>query len=203
MLDRDNLLFQLHHGQPIELYWDGWRTNTALLDRNGWKFSADERRDEYRAAHIITLAATSPDGRFAIRGNKIYGIQELFYRDKPQNIGWERWPNEAPWQMELFSCKEVFREITPMEFSSWESMKAVDIMEATYAKRHRRLDEFKFFKQTGTQHEKQIFIPPDTVDDLLNKILAIQYPEQQKIKNGLFMPDAKPIIQAQVFSLAV
>jgi hypothetical protein len=39
------------------------------------------------------------------------------------------------------------------------------------------------------------------IDDLFNRILQIQYPQQQEIKKGLIMPEKKPIIQAKIFSL--
>lgn len=46
-----------------------------------------------------------------------------------------------------------------------------------------------------------IYIPPNSEDQLLDMLLKVQYPNQQEIKKKLVLPETKPIIKAQVFSL--
>jgi hypothetical protein len=61
----------------------------------------------------------------------------------------------------------------------------------------RTIGKLKLFNYT--ESPKEIYLPPSSVDECLNRILQLQYPEQKLIKSAEVK---KPIIQAKIYSLA-
>lgn len=207
--ENDNLFAQLHHGEPIQLRWNGWVSDTHILSRQGWKFTASQHKDEYSGRIAVNLAATDPTKYVVIAGNFMINPQEFLQGDWHRSY-MQQWDGD-PWgrrsiEMQQFTARDVFRTIGQQELQSWQGMELIDVTMATHAQpREIYMGSFNFFKKiSGLEEAKQeIYIPQKSVDELLNEILKIQYPEQQKIKKGLILPEAKPIIQAKIFSLAV
>lgn len=97
----------------------------------------------------------------------------------------------------------MFRVTDTSEINSWSGLSAVDISQQTFAsERQIAMRDFKFLAPVKGDTQNEIYIPENSVDALFNEILKIQYPQQQEIKKGLIMPEAKPLIQAKIFSLA-
>lgn len=195
----NNILLQLFGGEPIKLRWGAWVSDTYLLQREGWKFHAEEHFEPEFSCHKIRLAVTSPDQYVIISGYIRISMHELI----PNNYyNYNRWV-DRPVEMQQFTAKDVFRVTDRFEIDSWSNLSEVDITRPTMAReRDIAMRDFKFLSPaTGTQ-VNEIYIPEKNVDDLFNEILKIQYPQQQEIKKGLIMPEAKPIIQAKIFSLA-
>lgn len=199
--DGKNRFYKLFECEPIRVRWGSWVSDTRQLDRDGWKFSADEKFDEYQRVHRVYLAVTSPDNEITIAGNFYVDLQRLNYAIE---TGWGAHVFNGCIDMKQYNCKDVFRTIGMDELNQWQGLRAIDIREPTVLmQRDFRLRDFKFFKQLEGHQETQneIYIPNESVDDLFNKILQIQYPQQQEIKKGLIMPESKPIIQAKIYSL--
>jgi hypothetical protein len=196
-----NRFFRLFQGQPIRLRWGGWCSDTHLLHREGWTFFADENYDVRQHGHLIRLAVTSPDTAVTISGVLHMRMEDIYNQHPSHMIG--TFLHEG-FRMQQYSAKDVFRTIGHEELNSWKRMNQVDILQPTeQTERQVMMRDFKVFHpiQQATT-DKEIYIPEESVDDLFNRILQIQYPQQLEIKKGLIMPEKKPIIQAKIFSLA-
>lgn len=198
----NNLSFRLHTGAPIGLRWGAWVTDSHLLLRAGWKFHADESDDVLYRCRRIRLAVTSPDQYVVLSGTYTVGLSEIrsltaTYLNEWQGI------LDRPFELQQFTARDVFRTIDSDELKSWSRLEEVDPTIETFMRsKDFRMKDFKFLAPAIGKNN-DIYIPPENVDELLNKILAIQYPQQQEIKKGLIMPEKKPIIQAKIYSLAV
>lgn len=195
--DSKSRIYQLFGGEPIKLRWGAWVSDTYLLQRDGWKFNAEEHYEPYNNCHAIRLAVNSPDNNLIISG--------VFRMNREEMMGQYNYNrfSDRPFEMQQYhSPRDVFRYADRDEVNSWSAMQAVDVtMPSVATDRQIAMRDFKFF-QAAQGQTNDIYIPEANVDELLNKILMIQYPEQQEIKKGLIMPEAKPIIQAKIFSLA-
>lgn len=203
----DNFYYQLFGGEPIELFWQGWHSDSIYLERQGWKFSASEKTTEgYGDRHLVNLAITCPRKEIILATSFIvpildprnpqYGHTSFDFYNRPRRL-----------EMQAYRPNDVFREIPSREFEAFDKMAGIFIHERTFMNsRTRRLKDFKFFKQIEEDpwaKENSIYVPKKNVDELFNEILKIQFPQQQEIKKGLIMPGTAPVIQAQIFSLDV
>lgn len=207
MYQENNLNLRIFAGEPIPLYWGGWHSSTHELDRQGWTFDASTSTDEYLNRLCIRLAATSPEKGVVISGVFYIAPREIAMRGSYHDIGsmWRGEFYDSPMRMQQYSCKEVFRSVSMPELQSWELLEKVDIHKAVDVRPRelfRRMDQFRFFAPLENTHN-EIYVPEESVDELLNKILKVQFPKQQEIKKSLILPESKPIIQAKVFSLAI
>lgn len=191
-----NLFFRLSGGEPIELRWGPWVTNTNVLQREGWKFHAQE---EYRVdydAHQVRLGATSPDTSICVMGNMMLKMQELMERH-PYGLFHQR-----PFMMNHYTVKDIVRTLPFQEVRSISAMQPIDINGVTtVSSQSLYMKDFKIFAPASDDTQKEIYIPEKNVDELFNQILKIQYPEQKEIKKGIIMPEKKPLIQAKIFTL--
>lgn len=198
--DNDNLFHRLNWGKPIRLYWNGWETDTYRLERAGWSFFANEEADEAFSHWRIHLAASSPNGELVISGSRFIRRGDLFtLYDKldAEDILYRGF------EMNHYTIKDIFRnhQISMMDINSWMKLTPVDVMATTIAPRERLyyMKDFRVF-QPRENFEKAIYVPNESVDDLFNKILQIQFKES-KLQKKLLVPDTQPIIQAKIFSL--
>ncbi len=201
MYPEKNRIFRLFDGEPIRLRWGGWVSDTYILQREGWKFHTEEHEDLYRDAHVIHLAATSPDNYMVISGRHYVRREEIM---NYSYSGISRMIGERGIEMQQYNSKDVFRYTDADTVKSWMALSPTDMTMPTEAsERQIYMRDFKVFAPSSDGAKNEIFIPEENVDELLNKILKLQYPEQQEMKKGLIMPERKPIIQAKIFSLAV
>jgi hypothetical protein len=198
MYRENNRHFQLFGGEPIKLRWGPWVTDTYLLQRDGWKFHADENFDMHSSAHIIHLACTAPDNNLVVSGRLYIRRDEMM----GERYHYDRW--ERPVEMQQYSAtRDYFRVIGSEEMGSWQRMQQVDLTERCIVnERTIAMRDFKMFQPCKEATTNDIYIPPQSVDALFNEILKIQYPQQQEIKKGLILPQAKPIFKAKVYTLA-
>lgn len=200
-----NIIQRLYDGAPIKVRWGAWVSDTHMLHREHWKFSAEEHLDEEQRLWRIRLAVTSPDDHVVISGSLYIDVHRMIYASGADWVD-----NSYPMfdrgyiEMQQFTAKEVFRTIEYPELRSWQAPEPIDITQATTIRnleRSYRMKDFKFFQTLDMEPKNEIYIPEKSVDDLFNEILKIQYPQQQEIKKGLIMPGKQPIIQAKIYSL--
>lgn len=201
MFSEKNRFYQIFGGEPIKLRWGGWVSDTYLLQREGWNFHSEEHYEAYQDCHAIRLAVTSPDTAMVISGVARIRQQELmepYGRRFGSQI--DIW-HQRGFDMQQYNAKDVFRVAHQEDIQSWKALSPIDITRPSVCDyRNIAMREFKVF-QPIEQMTQEIYIPEDSVDEMFNKILKLQYPQQQEIKKGLIMPAAKPIIQAKIFSL--
>lgn len=198
-----NRIFQIFGGEPIKLRWGGWVSDTYILQREGWKFHSEEHYEPYHNAHAIRLAVTSPDNYMVISGVARLRMEELMEPFSGHGYGLrDRWHHHG-FDMQQYNSKDVFRVADREEVQSWTALFPADMTAPTMIDyRNIRMRDFKVFQPLPEGAKNEIFIPEENVDELLNKILRLQYPEQQEMKKSLILPERKPIIQAKIFSLA-
>jgi hypothetical protein len=196
-LDR-NRIYQIFGGEPIKLRWGGWVSDTYLLQREGWKFHSEEHYEAEMDCYAVRLAVTSPDNHMVISGvTRVLQEQLLEYGFNHQKEIW----HHRGLDMQQYNAKDVFRVTSMAEIQSWKALSPVDITMPTMINQQNiYMRDFKIFQPAENQTQ-EIYIPQDSVDEMFNRILKLQYPQQQEIKKGLIMPEAQPIIQAKIFSL--
>lgn len=96
-----NLLLQLFGGEPIKLRWGAWVSDTYLLQREGWKFSAEEHYEPEYHCHQIRLAVTSPDQYVIIAGHIRIRREEMMDR-----YNYNRF-HDRPVEMQQFTARRV------------------------------------------------------------------------------------------------
>ncbi len=202
--ENSNIIFRIFGGEPIRLRWGAWVTDTHHLRQAGWNFSAHEEHNNYLNCHEVQLIVTSPDKYVVMTGYLRFDPQEIYARNSYHYGDFKSYDHI---ELQQFTANSVFRTESVQNIHRWEMATPIDIRAETFMhERDWRMRDFKFFKQLDEpvqEPQKEIYIPNESVDDLFNKILQIQYPEQQEIKKKLILPESKPIIQAKIFSLAV
>lgn len=203
MYSERNRLIRIFGGEPVKLRWGGWVSDSYILQREGWKFHCDEHFESYHNCHVIRLAATSPDNYVVISGVGRIHPQELMEPYGGLYGGQREIWSRRGFDMQQYNAKDVFRYVPHEDVKSWQALTPVDMtMESIINERQIYMRDFRCFQPIPDGAKNEIYIPEENVDELLNKILRLQYPEQQEIKKGIIMPDRKPIIQAKIFSLA-
>lgn len=205
--DRPNLQFILHHGAPLPLRWWGWETNTHILERQGWRIMAEEGHNEYDYTHRIRIACRSPDDRMIITGVVSVPLQSFTYEYGNQGFMEGTVLDHyfrRGMEMQVYNATDRIHtyQLSTPEFNSLNALAPIDIYKATAINsRDLHIGRLKCFEYMEDK-TNDIFIPPTAVDECLNMILKLQYPQQKEIKKGLIIPGTQPLIQAKVFSLA-
>jgi hypothetical protein len=200
-----NKLYRLFDGAPIRLRWGGWVSDTHLLRREGWRFSADEHYQPYEDCWAIRLAATDPDNNLVIAG--VLRLPSPLHLERGHGYGGmfeDRLFGHGFDLHQYHTAKNMVRYMDAAEVASWKALTAVNMFEPTTAtERQIVMRDFKVFQpESAVERIKEIYVPSESVDECLDRILQLQYPQQQEIKMGLIMPEAKPIIQAKILTLA-
>lgn len=198
-VDQNRLLYQIFHGHPIPVQWDGWQSDTHTLHRRGWEIMAEDARDDYCMGHRLRLGLLSPEKRFVVTGNIHIPYQELFQGQ----VDWMSIMHRYGFQdMGMIHQRDMIKTFPHAEISRINSMKSFNPYEPVVARSEDLYrGTFKFFNYVEGNN-KEIIIPPANVEECLNQILKLQYPEQMNIKKKLLLPETKPIIQAKIFTLA-
>ena len=188
----------LHGGFPLPLYWGGWEATTHRLKAAGWDILASEERVLSSDSLALHIGAKSPDSTLVIHGHL-----DIPYRLMYDVYGTDRMPilnyaARAGVQMRHYTAKDRYIELPSLQVKLFNIMAPVDIYAET-----RVTGNFKDLKCFQYRDESpSIYIPPKSDTELMDMILKIQYPNQAEIKKKLVLPDTKPIIKAQIFTLS-
>ncbi len=197
-----NSIVQLFDGAPIKLWWHGWASTTHDLKRQGWSIHASQN---YRAdydAQEIRLAARCPDKRMLITGVKTLGMREMMEFDRGVIYS----IMEGFRMQSYHTERDMVQTMGVADWNSYERLSEVDVYEPTQMSirdMQRNFRDLRIFKEAEPLREtKEIYIPLESVDECLNRILELQWPEAKDNRGKLIMPEAKPIITAQILTLA-
>lgn len=190
----------IHGGFPIPLYWEGWNATTHILKGNGWEILASENKSYEMDAMSVWIGATSPDSSLMLAGQVMvpYGT---FHgaRFTGQNYGEPVLSHltRGGLKMGVYKAKDVYKTYSEFDISSFNSMRPINPYATTSGG-----GDFSKLKCFSYKDEgPSIYIPPSSESELLDMLLKVQYPNQQEIKKKLVLPETKPIIKAQIFSL--
>lgn len=200
MYAESNNLHVIFHGQPIPVEWQGWRSDTHSLARLGWDILAEEGLDHYTMSHRIRLGLLSPEKTLMITSIFNISTQETLYS---RTSSAEIMRHMGVRNMSIIHERDVHRVMPEPEFVSINNMKKIDPYGTVTVKQEDMYTgRYRFFNYVS-DNPKEIIIPPSSVEECLNHILRLQYPDQVELKKGLILPDRKPIIQAKILSMAV
>lgn len=203
---------------PIPIHWAGWHTNSNELRANGWEVLASEKVVDHHYAKRIRVAVKSPDRKLVITGSVEIPCQDLHaaqaqlmghYINSAPMHGMDKFPlvqrgfNQI--QMEVYTAQDRFVQVNRPFMDDMDDLRPITASFDPYRMPTGVRDlvdprALKIFEYVDTTNA--IYIPPHNEDELLNMILKIQYPNQQEIKKRLVLPESKPIIKAQIFTLA-
>ena len=188
----------IHGGFPLPLHWGGWETSTHRLKSQGWEIMAYETRNTYSDSIRLDIGATSPDrtlivhGRLAVPYGHLMGSFSEYGSPILNHLA------SGGIQMSHYTATDRYIQLPSVDFTSLSAMAPIDIYSTTRSTGF--FGDLKCFKYRD--ESPSIYIHPHSENELLDMLLKIQYPNQQEIKKKLILPDAKPIIKAQVFTLA-
>lgn len=181
---------------PCHVRWNGWTSDTYTLKRNGWHVYGDSRQCLHSDRLELTLGIKSPENDLVVLG-RTFLPRKLFYTNSVQEV------LRQGVQMQQYTIRSTY---VPTELNvGWvaaDSMTENDGL--LYIPREpvvRDLSELKLFD--NSQECREIIVPPSSVDECLNRILELQYPEQQLIKQASSGAKEKPIVSAKIYQLAV
>lgn len=185
---------------PVRVRWRGWESDTYTLRNQGWKIFAHEEMRDYKCEMAIRLAVRDPDSRFVIIGELNINPGRFYSRDfslleQICKIGMEMQGFQSTDRCMLYEQPKV----------AWAAMDAMlptdGFASVNIGQEQRDFKELKLFKYK--EDAKELIIPQASVDECLNTILRLQFPEQQRIKMSAETNTIiKPAIQAKIYALA-
>ena len=186
---------------PIRVRWHGWESDTYRLRQSGWNVFGEEHLEPSEYARTIQLALTDRDNTFMIVGRLKLGPRDYYAESRKMlatlcDVGIE-------FQMYKAQDRVVVRETAPGEWSSWGRLSPIDgfaNVDLAHT-RTRTIAELPIF--TYKETSKEIYLPPPTVSEYLDKILSVQYPEQKILQaNKRIEQVERPVLCAKIYSLA-
>lgn len=208
-------LARIFRGEPVRLRWAGWEATTHSLKSEGWEILAEERQSYFEDAHEVHIAARSPDSLLLIYGVHKVPMRELIARAcndhqrfLSQYMGYFLFDHGV--EMKQYRAQDQIRiyEFAKCTIDAFNSMRPIDPFASTdWDMRTLSFKDMKVFSY-NTSAPNEIYIPSKSVDECLDRILQLQFPEQQDIKKKLATVSdrdaeiARPVVQAKIYSLA-
>lgn len=188
---------------PIRINWLGFESDTLTLRREGWKIFASQERQFNQDSLSLMVAARDPSEQIMIQGQLAipmstlmqtgrdaqYSLMELALR-----VGVKAGYYKVRDQAHIYQMDRGF-------YSSLESLEACDgTLDAEALTERKDLRDLNFF--TYKEEAKEIYLPSSSIDDCLNRILEIQKPSMDKIKEAQKSKEVIPAIQAKIYQIA-
>jgi hypothetical protein len=156
--------------EPVPLEWCGWRSDTYTLHRCGWQISANEDFREDR----LGIAFQHAD--YDVRGFGYFdrwGYRRLLGHDHDRML-------HEPLRQQAMQIEVVGRNIyshglARMDRELW---RAVDPVPQLRMERPARIEDIVHFAPISQKQD--IILRPDTVPELMEKILKLQEPMREK-----------------------
>lgn len=140
---------------PMRVWWDGWESTTAHLQKEGWQIAAEQDILSQRLRLCIKNSK-----------HKIYGISDLIQLNYLHN-------NLDYLRNIVLPIRNMASEMRIELLERDFSFKPIDAEPKFMVRKN--IEDFAIFAPAlATTNE--IFIPEDTVSSLLDKILALQDP---------------------------
>lgn len=153
---------------PMRLSWVGWESDTYRLGRAGWEISVHQ--DPHRG--IMTFAIRHKD--MDVRG---MSHRLSFEYQRYRYSGFDLPPVEVQ-LANRFNISHVHTG-DMFDFEPVDTVPRYEIAEIT------SIDDFKIFKPLPEQIEKEVYLKPASMKEILDLALAHQEPEQEQIRQQL------------------
>lgn len=184
---------------PIRVRWHGWESDTYALRNCGWKIFVNEEMSPCKFEKDICLAVRDPEAKIMIMGRLSVRGEELFGRDR----GYSLVERLARIGIDMQTYRATDRCYDQRGWLQMDAMEPSDgFASINVGHEERDIRELKLFKTL--ENAQEIFVPYQSVDECLNRILTLQFPDREKFKQHRsdVTNVERPIIQAKIYSLA-
>lgn len=173
--------------RPAKVYWAGFESDTFTLQREGWDLSASQ--DPMRGTMQIAMRHEKA---------QMYAISEITEWRFQQTLDYRYGDMMPPayLRMESVGGQIYSRALTSARDWNFAPIDATPVFADEPIRSIEDLIHFATFKP------KKIILPPDTVPDLMKRILELQEPGREKFFLEQAKRSAEPTLHAQIFSLA-
>lgn len=180
---------------PIRLMWAGWETTTWRLRNSKWQLFANQQMDPNAYRYLVRVTCKSPKDDFLITGTMVIDPRNAYGNILADHL------YSIPIEMQQYKVGDRCIVYEQQKFD-WDSLNASLPFDGFANVPHR--DSFNFHELklfNFKENAQEIYIPLETVDDCLNKILQIQRPQVLQMNKKVQEVQA-PKILAKVYSLA-
>lgn len=177
--------------EPVKVYWAGFESNTFRLEQEGWSISAnqDVANDSMELAMRHERA-----GLYAItRREHNWGYREQMYAEM-------RWERRPPLKLHIEEMRSHIqtRQIHSLNYTDFSPIRSTPMVVEMD-----RIESLADMVHFAPLHTKQIILPPDTVPDLMKRILEMQEPGREAHFRKMTAEARKtaPTLHASIFSM--
>lgn len=180
---------------PIRVFWHGWESDLRSLRQGGWEVFGHEEQKRMSLEHALRVAVKSPDNRLVISGVLQLPYELMRFGDESRLYDVIA---ARGIEMKMYQASDMIHsyEMPLGDLASWRNLEPIDVFAPMDFSRVTMRD-LKLFKYEHCA-PKEIFVPAESVDDCLNRILQLQYPDMKKFREDKVIP----VVQARVLTLA-
>jgi hypothetical protein len=164
---------------PIDLYWMGWRSNTAELMHHGWEISANQ--DVRTGGMQLALRIMPPEGRHGEPYQAISLMERFDYRqymDEGRAIN----PQIPVFRMAM-AHNLMIHQTNPLNPEDWWAVDATPSLARVDAKTFRLEDLVHFRKIPRNTHD--VLLKQASLEEVLEYALKKQEPQQERIRKEM------------------
>jgi hypothetical protein len=173
--------------QPVEVHWAGFRSDTLTLQREGWSISANQ--DAINRTMQIALR----HDKAQMRG---IGYMDEWVYERFMDMRYGHFSPPTPIRLESVGERIFSHALTSVRNWNFQPIDATPMFVETPIK---SIDDLVYFAPV---HAKPVIIPPDSVPDLMERILKIQEPMREEyFREQTKRAGRAPTMHAQIMSL--
>ncbi len=158
---------------PVKIRMAGWEADTHTLQRCGWQVAVEEMRMEQYMRDSLRIALKHPKLKLYCLTNTV-DVDLMNRQVRRELMG-----SEIVLDVEHIACDINVVNI-PTDFAHFRPINAEPVVEKIHTMEHRSIESFKIFKPLP--EEKEIIVPKESVNELLQKIQSLQEPYQEEMR---------------------
>lgn len=182
---------------PLEVYWEGWRSNTYELQQSGWELAAQQ--DPYTFGLQIALR----NRKIGLVGLSQFISERIYFEVS-------RFGGPSPSQLPPIYITSMSNrpEIHRVEYinstidSPHVPWAAIDARPEYHNYSIDTIEDLIPFRKIEVPEEKELIIDPNSVPELMSRILNLQAPKQKEIREKARRERKRQNIEAQIITIA-
>lgn len=174
--DHDGFLVQ---GQPIPVRWAGWESDTYRLSRAGWALALNEESCHDQLDVVLHHQALQVTARGTVRGYR--ELRHRFMRSISGRYGADDYLRHAGIDIEHVGLTQRFELYgrDPFALHEWVDCEP---SAQTVSMQKMRLSDMTLFRKLEAPAPQELITDPETVQELLDRIVAMQAPMRKEIR---------------------
>ena len=171
--------------QPIKLLWAGWQTDTYTLGKFGWSISVEQNQIE------ATFQLALRHKQLNIHGisDRISFEYEGILRGKPGPV------------INMRLANDFLVNITnPVGLEAFEPIDTIPAYISEF--KVQRMSDLNIFQALSKRIEKEVYLKPDSMSEILNMALAQQDPIQTELRQKMISKNyrlsSEPVAQLRL-----